>query len=73
MKTAHITNFCGTCPIKISAHNHPQIGNLVNIIQDGGSLSFHHPMTPEQAREMASALVVVADSFEEPRKQNETS
>ena len=65
MKTAHITNFCGTCPIKISAHNHPSIGNLVNIIQDGGSLSFQHSMTPEQAREMAAALVAMANSFEE--------
>ena len=65
MKTVHIDNFCGTCPIKISAHNHPSIGNLVNIIQDGGSLSFQHSMTPEQAREMAAALVAMANSFEE--------
>lgn len=65
MKTVQINNFCGTCPIKISAHNHPQIGNLVSINQDGGSLSFQHSMTPEQAREMASALLAMADSFEE--------
>ena len=65
MKTAHINNFCGANPIKISAHTHPSIGNLVNIIQDGGSLSFQHSMTPEQAREMAAALVAMANSFEE--------
>ena len=65
MKTVHIDNFCGTCTIKMSAHNHPSIGNLVNIIQDGGSLRFQHSMTPEQAREMAAALVAMADAFEE--------
>ena len=65
MKTVQINNFCGTCPIKISAHNHPQIGNLVSITQDVGALSFHHSMTPEQAREMASALLAMADIFEE--------
>ena len=70
MKTVQINNFCGTFPIKIYAHIHPSLGNLVSIIRESGSFSFHHPMTPEQAREMASALVVVADSFEE---QNETS
>ena len=65
MKTVQINNFCGTCPIRISAHNHPRIGDLVNINQDGGSLSFQHSMTPEQAREMAAALVAMANSFEE--------
>ena len=65
MKTVQINNFCGTCPIKISAHNHPSIGDLVSITQDVGALSFHHFMTPEQAREMALVLVVMADSFEE--------
>ena len=64
MKTANINNFVGTFPIKISATRHPQIGNLVNINQDGLSLSFQHSMTPEQAREMASALLAMADSFE---------
>ena len=65
MKTAHINNFCGANPIKISAHTHPSIGNLVSINQDGLSLSFQHSMTPEQAREMAAALLEMADSFEE--------
>ena len=65
MKTVQINNFCGTCPIRISAHNHPRIGDLVNINQESGALSFQHSMTPEQAREMASALVEMADSFEE--------
>lgn len=65
MKTANIDNFVGTCPIKISATRHPQIGNLVNINQDGESLSFQHSMRPEQARQMAAALVAMADIFEE--------
>lgn len=65
MKTAHINNFCGANPIKISAHTHPSIGNLVNINQESGALSFQHSMTPEQARQMASALLAMADSFEE--------
>ena len=65
MKTVKINNFCGTFPIEIYAHKHPSIGNLVSIIQESGALSFNHPMTPEQAREMASALLAMADSFEE--------
>lgn len=65
MKTVHIDNFCGACPIKISAHKHPSIGDLVSINQESGALSFQHSMTPVQARQMASALLAMADSFEE--------
>ena len=64
MKTANINNFVGTFPIKISATRHPQIGNLVNINQDSGAMSFQHSMRPEQARKMAALLVDMANSFE---------
>ena len=60
-----IKNFAGGAPISIVSNVHPEIGPLVSINQDGGSLSFQHFMTPEQAREMASALLAMADSFEE--------
>ena len=58
-----INNFTGGAPIEINANVHPEIGPLVSIVQRMGALSFQHSMTPEQAREMADALMVLADSF----------
>jgi len=62
MKTL-INNFCGSKPIEVSASIHPDpaIGALVDIMQSGGSMRFQHSMKPEQAREMAKALIAAAD------------
>ena len=63
MKTL-INNFAGAAPIEINANVHPEIGPLVSIVQRMAALSFQHSMTPQQAREMAAALVEMANSFE---------
>ena len=64
MKTL-INNFAGGAPIEINANVHPDIGPLVAIVQSLGAMRFQHSMTPAQAREMATALVAMADSFDE--------
>ena len=60
-----VNNFVGSEPIEISASIHPEIGQLVSIVQRRGALSFYHSMTPQQARDMAASLVTLADSFDE--------
>jgi hypothetical protein len=60
-----INNFCGGAPISIESNVHPEIGPLVSIIQRSGALSFHHSLTPDGAREMAEALMEVANSMDE--------
>ena len=64
MKTL-IHNFVDSEPIEVSATNHKSCGNLVLLNQRGGAMSFQHAMTVTQAREMAAALVAMADSFDE--------
>ena len=64
MKTL-INNFAGGAPIELNANVHPDIGPLVAIVQSMGAMRFQHSMTPEQAREMAESLLVLADSFDE--------
>jgi hypothetical protein len=64
MKTL-INNFVGAAPIEISTNVHPEIGPLVSIVQRMAALSFQHSMTPQQARDMASGLLALADSFDE--------
>lgn len=63
MKTL-IDNFAGGAPIEINANVHPEIGPLVSIVQRMAALSFQHSMTPQQARDMASGLLALADSFD---------
>ena len=60
-----INNFTGGAPIEINANVHPEIGPLVSIVQRMAALSFQHSITPEQAREMAESLLVLANSFDE--------
>jgi hypothetical protein len=64
MKTL-INNFAGGAPIEIDANVHPDIGPLVTIVQSMGAMRFQHSMTPAQAREMADALTVLANRFDE--------
>lgn len=63
MKTA-INNFCDASPLEISPYTHPECGPLVSIIQAFGSLSFQHSMRPEQARDMAEALLAAVEALE---------
>ena len=64
MKTL-INNFAGGAPIEINANVHPTIGPLVSIVQRQGAMSFQHSITPNQARDMAAMLLVLANSFDE--------
>lgn len=64
MKTGSISNFCGGDPVDVSASEHPSCGPLVLISQNVGSCSFHHNMTANQAREMASALLEAVGELE---------
>lgn len=59
-----IPNFMGEKPLTLMASAGSSCGNLVMMIQNGGAMHFQHSMTPAQAREMAAALVALADSFE---------
>ena len=60
-----IKNFAGGSPISIESNVHPEIGPLVSIVQNAQSVRFQHSLTPAQAREMAAALVALADAFDE--------
>ena len=60
-----INNFAGGSPISIESNLHPEIGPLVSIVQNAQSVRFQHSLTPTQAREMAAALVALANSFDE--------
>lgn len=60
-----IGNFVGSATVAVEAMPGKMLGNLVLINQHVGSMSFQHAMTPEQAREMAAALVAMAGSFDE--------
>lgn len=61
---AMIDNFCDAEPINVEGRSHPNsdIGALVTIFQNSGSMSFQHSMRPEQARYMAVALLEAADA-----------
>jgi hypothetical protein len=43
---------------------HASCGKLVTLIQRSGSLDFQFSMRPQQARELATALIVEADALE---------
>lgn len=63
MKT-EINNFCDSCPVDISVLEVPNCGKFVLIRQGAGSMCFQHTMRPEQAREMAEALLAAAEALE---------
>jgi hypothetical protein len=65
MKTM-INNFCEGNPLEVEARTHSELGHLVTISQSVGSLSLFHSLRPEQARLMAAALIVAANSFDKP-------
>lgn len=58
-----IYQFTDADAVEISSDNHPSCGELVNMIQRAGSMHFQFSMTPDQARQMASALIAHADFF----------
>ncbi len=66
-KSVQIPNFCDGSPIEVQGYSHPEksIGAIVSIQQRVKSMSFQHDMTPEQARDMAKALLEAADAAEQ--------
>lgn len=63
MKT-QILNFVWSHPLFVETMVHPNCGPLVLVLQSEGSMSFQHSMLPEQAREMAAALLAAADELD---------
>lgn len=67
MSEQHIPNWVGANPIRVataSPESIAQLGPLVRISQDAGSLSFCHTLTPTQARQLAHDLVELAAEAE---------
>lgn len=59
-----IFNFVGTRPIEVVGWIFERTTPLVSIRQDGGSMSFQHAMTPDQAVELANALIDAAKNLQ---------
>jgi len=66
MENAQIPNFTNADFVTITTHIHPDpsIGKIVSISQKVGSMHFQHSMTPQQARDMATALTNAANQLE---------
>jgi len=66
MEPVQIPNFTQADFVDVSTyiHSSPSIGKIVNITQRSSSLSFQHSMTPQQARDMATALNNAANQLE---------
>lgn len=62
--TKYINNFVDSDPIEIHFGHSQPYGELISLSQRVGSCHFHHAMRPEQAREMAFALLEAATSLE---------
>lgn len=60
-----IPNHVGVDPVRVTACAVATCGYLVMLIQSHGALRFQHSMTPDQARDMAAALITMANSFQE--------
>lgn len=65
MEATKIYQFTERDSVTINSTNNKEVGPLVNLIQDAGSMRFQFSMTPEQAREMAEALIAHADALEQ--------
>lgn len=64
MKPVIIYQFTKRDALEVSSNNHRTCGNLVTLLQSAGGLRFQFDMTPDQAREMAAALIAHADALE---------
>lgn len=65
MKATKIYQFTLAQSVEIVGTTHAEIGPLVSIIQNAGSMRYQFSMTPAQAREMADALIAHADALEQ--------
>jgi len=66
MENVLIPNFTNAHFVEIATtvHNSPTIGKIVSINQVVGSMHFQHSMTPQQARDMATALTNAANQLD---------
>jgi len=66
MENVQIPNFTNMdfVTVMTTIHNQPSIGKIVQIHQNSGSMHFLHSMTPQQARDMATALTNAANQLE---------
>jgi len=66
MENVQIPNFTNSDFVTITTHIHPDplIGKIVAVSQEAGSMHFQHSMTPQQARDMATALTNAANQLE---------
>lgn len=67
MEPTKIYQFTERDSVTINSTNNKEVGPLVNLIQDAGSMRFQFSMTPAQAREMAEALIAHADALEQAK------
>lgn len=67
MEATKIYQFTERDSVTINSTNNKEIGPLVNLIQDAGSMRFQFSMKPEQAREMSAALIAHADALEQAK------
>lgn len=74
MKTM-INNFVDDSPVEVcgSVYENSGLGPLVTLSQHVGSVSLCHSMRPEQAREMAAALIACADELDAPAVAQEVT
>lgn len=59
-----IRNFTDRDALSVTSSTQPATGPLVTLSQFAGSMSIHFSMKPEQARQMAEALIAHADHLE---------
>jgi len=66
MENVLIPNFTNMdfVTVMTAIHSEPTIGKLVQVHQNLGSMHFLHSMTPQQARDMATALNNAANQLE---------
>ena len=59
-----INNFAGGSPLTIKPAPTGDNGPIVYVLQSIGSMYFQHSITPDQARDMAAALIACAKEAE---------
>ena len=60
-----INNFAGGSPLIVQPATLGEFGPMVYVLQYTGSISFQHSITPDQARQMAAALIACAKDAED--------
>lgn len=64
MTNREFNNFTEANTVAIVPHKHQDIGQLISIVQYGGSLSFNFSMYPLEARKLAMHILTCVDNIE---------